>query len=628
MDSVDLPLVAGAGAPAAGDRIHDEPTYDEPTNMWDRDRLVSPDQQAALDGKLEPGATLGAVRLVEVIASGDRVSSWRAQRRDGTQVTVHTLYEDASRRERETFHEAASRQDGLARQHPFRGIASVSKIYEGRGAYVVDVAAAGTMDDLPMLSWALPEKLAFFRKMAAALGAAHSSGVIHGCLRPAGVLLDDEELAAVLSDVGTIKLNDSYDVKALDTAEYAPFAAPEVLKGNVPDVRSDVYSLGRCLYFLLLGEHPSDPDEEIPHLEALTDEPEGLVRIVRKCTVLDPTKRYARVDQLLDDLAKYQNHKLVGMDAPSEPDTVDREGTPPPRPAERAAPRAKPKEQKKEAPPPVVAPRLAPTTKPDVDEPIARAILILWIAGAVIIGLTLGAAYLLGRPSLALSAGVLLGALLLSLVVPALGERPMIGRVLFAAVFILTAVWLDPSTAVALAGRRGQLTRGDPLERAQTLAEMKSRGVVDFAGIDFRHVDLSGRDLAFLIFDGADFRDAKLVGSRLEGCSFVDADLSRADLSGANLNGVITTGILGWNQVRCDDETRLPEGWSCVGGLPRADAMGGLPEEDEEDEGEQRAPGENRVLPNQVTDAPAEPAPGRPVPVEPDDEPAEGEDEQ
>lgn len=567
--SVDLPLVVGG----TGEAVRGSDLDDPPTAMWQRDAASGDDPGAT---PLEPGDVIGTVRLVETIAVGERVTTWRAQRKDGTTVTVHALYAGAIRRERETFQEAATRQDGLCREHPFRGIGSVSRIDPASNAYVVDVAAAGTMDDLPMLSWALPEKLAFFRKLAAAIGAVHASGMVHGCLRPAGVLLDDEELAAVLSEVGTVKLADSFDASSIGHCEYAPFTAPEVRKGQVPDVRSDVYSLGRSLLFLLLDEHPREPDEEVPRLESLVDEPKGLARIVRKCTVRDPTRRYRRVDELLDDLTKYQNHELVGLAAPAgaeaDPKEADRERTPAP----RAAAAAKPRERLAETVPAAPRPRPRPVAADDEDEPLGRALTVLWAAGIALFVAALLAAYLVGRPSVVFTALAALGALGASLIVPAFGPRPLVSRGLAAVLFVAAVLWYGPTTSAAVAGRRAQLQDGSSEERAAALSAMKERGVADFSGLDFSGVDFSGQDLSFLIFDGASFQGAKLVGTRLEGCSFADADLSRADLSGADLSGVDVTNVIGWDQVRCDGDTVLPARWLCVNGLPQPEAVGGL----------------------------------------------------
>ena len=81
------------------------------------------------------------------------------------------------------------------------------------------------------------------------------------------------------------------------------FASPEQLRGEPADVRSDVYSAGATLYFLLTGRPPfagADGPRHIAH--ALRDPPpsvrgqrpdvaRGLDRVVRRCLAKDPADR-------------------------------------------------------------------------------------------------------------------------------------------------------------------------------------------------------------------------------------------------------------------------------------------------------------------------------------------------
>lgn len=614
LDTVDLPIVGSGSDPPPAEREEpEEELYDGPTTLWDRSSFrpaaAEPEPGAGghLVGKaatdrarppapiededtadrvhvtLEAGDVVDGVKLIELMASGERVSCWRAQKQDGTSVTVHGLYAKASERDRAAFREAAARQGAIARENPFRGIAHVHKIVPDKDAYIVEVAAAGTMDDLPMLSWSLPEKISFLRRVAAAVGVVHSSGSVHGCLRPAGVLLDDEELAPVLSDIATVKLRDVYGAASIRSNEYSPYAAPEVRRGGLPDARSDIYSLGRMLQFLLLGERPHGPDEEVPLLDELKDEPEGLVRIIRRCTVRNPAKRYRAVDELLDDIAKYQNADAVGLPAPEGPQlqavVAERERTPLPRsapqvaprertpPSERAAPAARPTNavvaRKPEAPTEVAGAE---------DDATQRRLQLVWLFGIVLLVAAVAISYFTATQSIAATAAAALGAGAVSFVVPPILSRALVSRALVAGFVVIVTMWFEPADAAALAGRRAKLTSGSPQERAQSLLEMKQRGVVEFSDLDFSGVDFSGKDLRSLVFDRTSFKGATLHDTRLADCSLQDADVSHADVSGADLRGIDVTNLVGWDKVRCDAETQLPTSWVCENGLPRPQA--------------------------------------------------------
>jgi serine/threonine protein kinase len=94
--------------------------------------------------------------------------------------------------------------------------------------------------------------LDFVRRVVKSLSELHAVGITHGCLCPANVLLDDD-LRPVLSEAAAVSVH-SLVQRKLDSVGYAAFAAPEVLLGEAPDVRSDVWSAGRLLESLLVGD--------------------------------------------------------------------------------------------------------------------------------------------------------------------------------------------------------------------------------------------------------------------------------------------------------------------------------------------------------------------------------------
>ena len=97
------------------------------------------------------------------------------------------------------------------------------------------------------------------------------------------------------------------------------FASPEQLRGQELDVRSDIYSVGATLYYLLTGQAPFE-DANIATLitrvldEAPTspdavrpDVPSGLAGVVLRCLAKDPKARPASYEQLADALEPYSS---------------------------------------------------------------------------------------------------------------------------------------------------------------------------------------------------------------------------------------------------------------------------------------------------------------------------------
>lgn len=116
------------------------------------------------------------------------------------------------------------------------------------------------------------ERLALFLQIADAVAAAHAIGVLHKDLKPANVLIAQEEGGALvrLTDFGSGRLLDPDRLEELgitglgltvtqslsaDSSSGTPlYLAPEVIAGHTPTAQSDVYALGILLYQLLAGD--------------------------------------------------------------------------------------------------------------------------------------------------------------------------------------------------------------------------------------------------------------------------------------------------------------------------------------------------------------------------------------
>ncbi len=220
-------------------------------------------------------------------------------------------------------------------------ILTVYEVSAEDACFVSELWTIGTCADLPTLRLGLERKLDVVQRICDALAAVHAAGVVHGCLCPGNVLLDDD-LQPVLSEVGVVDVSKKLD--ALDDPQgYAAFASPEARQGEALSWASDVYSVGRFLQFVLLGETVEHETLAIPRLERLAKSaPAGLVRIVRKCTAAHVTHRYLTIEDLRADLLRYGRHAEVGMghaDVVEENPTGLMASRSPPSQRRRAAPR-------------------------------------------------------------------------------------------------------------------------------------------------------------------------------------------------------------------------------------------------------------------------------------------------
>jgi transcriptional regulator with GAF, ATPase, and Fis domain/serine/threonine protein kinase/tetratricopeptide (TPR) repeat protein len=116
--------------------------------------------------------------------------------------------------------------------------------------------------------------------LLAALETAHAAGCHHHRLDPEAIVLRDDG-DAVLLGLGLSE-------RPVDPA--SPYRAPELRRGTRGDERSDLYSLGACLYEALSGR-PPDPESPIP-LRALRPEvPPELERAVGQLLLNEPRAR-------------------------------------------------------------------------------------------------------------------------------------------------------------------------------------------------------------------------------------------------------------------------------------------------------------------------------------------------
>jgi serine/threonine-protein kinase len=138
-----------------------------------------------------------------------------------------------------------------------------------------------------------------------ALAYAHRSGVIHRDIKPANVLVG-EGGGLKVADFGIAKaaFTDGDVTTTGSLLGTVTYLSPEQLRGEEPDQRSDIYSLGVTLYELLAGRAPFEEEtqmaiamkhlrEEPPPLRSVKGGiPRGLESVVSKAMAKDPDDRF------------------------------------------------------------------------------------------------------------------------------------------------------------------------------------------------------------------------------------------------------------------------------------------------------------------------------------------------
>lgn len=278
------------------------------------------------------GQTLnGRYRIEELLGQGGMSSVYRAydpnlKRMVAVKVIHSHLAGDArfrSRFESEATSVAALRHSNIVQVYDFAN--------DGDLYYMVQEFVPGeTLQDyLRRLndggrSMPVADALRYTANIADAAGYAHRRGMIHRDIKPANIMLSVHG-EAILMDFGIVKITGSSEHTVtgavVGTALYMP---PELIRGEVPDPRSDIYSLGVTFYEMVSGRPPFDANsamtllmmhlqDPVPELrDVRPDVPPPLMDIVRRALAKNREERYASMEDLSHALQNVRDHLETG----------------------------------------------------------------------------------------------------------------------------------------------------------------------------------------------------------------------------------------------------------------------------------------------------------------------------
>src|SRR5436305_9739476 len=283
---------------------------------------------------LTAGTMLGPYKMVAPIGAGGMGEVYRAQDRRlerdvAVKVLSRTLVNDPEALRR---FETEARAAGML-NHP-----NILAIYdigtEGDQRYIVSELLEGESlrARLRENGAIAPRKATdYASQLARGLAAAHERGIIHRDLKPENVFLTRDGHVKIL-DFGLVKLmapripggNASADEHAptLPTTPTEPgrllgtvgYMAPEQVRGNPGDHRSDIFSFGAILYEMLSGRQAFRAESPIETLNAILKDdppdffelnlrvPAALDRIARHCLEKNPDERFQSARDLAFDL--------------------------------------------------------------------------------------------------------------------------------------------------------------------------------------------------------------------------------------------------------------------------------------------------------------------------------------
>ena len=223
--------------------------------------------------------------------------------------------------------------------HP--NICTIHEVSETNGElYIVMELVEGKSLRAMCADMGLPPEsvLRYGVQIASALARAHDRGIVHRDLKSANIVITPDGLVKVLDfglakqvggslfDGTTRSLATIQDVSSVSGT--LPYMAPEILRGEPADYRSDLWALGVVLYEAASGLLPFEGRTGFEISSAIMREipkplgppvPPGLWAIIQRCLTKEPIQRYQRASEVQAALEAVQSAGIVAQTPSADP---------------------------------------------------------------------------------------------------------------------------------------------------------------------------------------------------------------------------------------------------------------------------------------------------------------------
>ncbi len=280
---------------------------------------ITPGGAATLTGIL-PGALLGQrFEILSVLGAGGMGIVYKARDRElddlvALKMLKRDLWGDRSQLERLKSELKLARKithPNVLRTYDFGDIGNVPYISM---EYVRGVTLRYMLDQTRRLPYSAGLRLA--KQLCAGLGAAHAVGVLHRDIKPENLILEPTGNAKLM-DFGIARPIDRMapgQTQAGFIVGTPQYLAPEILRGEEADPRTDIYSCGVVLYEIFAGALPFEGttameimvkhlrEEPPPPSTKWREIPPPLEAAILRCLRKEREERYRGVAELLRDL--------------------------------------------------------------------------------------------------------------------------------------------------------------------------------------------------------------------------------------------------------------------------------------------------------------------------------------
>jgi serine/threonine protein kinase len=272
----------------------------------------------------QSGEQFGHYRIVRLLGQGGMGAAFEAEdmesgRRVALKVLSHTLDSPEAR-------ERFFREGRLAASinHPNSVYVFGTEEIGGTPVIAMELVSGGTLQDRVAAQGPLPvgQAVDCVLQIIAGLEAAQRIGILHRDIKPSNCFRDADG-AVKVGDFG-LSISTAVRTEPALTATGAflgtpAFCSPEQLRGDELNARSDMYSVGATLFFLLTGRTPFEGKTTVQLLATVLEQrapsprkfranvPQGLAKAVLRCLEKQPGERFKNYRELATALAPYSS---------------------------------------------------------------------------------------------------------------------------------------------------------------------------------------------------------------------------------------------------------------------------------------------------------------------------------
>ncbi|MER7210058.1 serine/threonine-protein kinase [Streptosporangium sp. NPDC000239] len=252
-----------------------------------------------------------------------------------------------SERDRRRFMREVTSAGALSGHPHVAHVYDAGVLADGRPYMVLELCPGGSLLDRLRAEGPLaPAEVADIGvRIADALAAAHSAGVLHRDIKPANILINRYG-NVVLSDFGLATMPSAGGEASVTRESLTPaYAPPEAFDLTEPSAAGDVYSLSATLYALLSGRPPRFPESGVANIAVIMalhrlpipeipGVPPELTAVLRQAMDSDPARRTPSVAALRDALTDLHLERGArdGRPMPPRPSPVPPPSVPVPPP--------------------------------------------------------------------------------------------------------------------------------------------------------------------------------------------------------------------------------------------------------------------------------------------------------